>query len=73
MPQSIVKNFMHLVFSTKNREPLLLPPVEASLHAYLGTLCRDLECAPVQIGGYTDHVHILTLLSKKITVVKLLE
>ncbi len=73
MPQSLVKNYMHLVWSTKNREPLILPSIEPALHQKLGLLCRNLECARLKIGGYTDHVQVLMLLSKKITVVKLME
>jgi REP element-mobilizing transposase RayT len=47
--------------------------IQEALHGYLGGICRQLECHPVQIGGYNDHVHILCNLSKKITVIKLLE
>ena len=32
-----------------------------------------MECHPIKIGGYTDHVHILCMLSKKIALMKLLE
>ena len=64
---------MHLIFSTKNREPFIIPSIESALHEKLDLLCRDLECTLIKIGGYLDHVHILTLLSKKVTVVKLME
>lgn len=47
--------------------------VEEKLFAYLGGICKGLECNPVQIGGYRNHIHILCLLSKKITQMKLLE
>lgn len=73
MGQSLVKNYMHLVFSTKHREPLIYPPVEAELHSYLSVICSNLECKPIKVGGYTDHVHILCMLSKKIALMKLLE
>ena len=73
MPQSLVKNCMHLVFSTKYREHLIHPPGEEELHAYLGGICKRMECHPIKIGGYTDHVHILCMLSKKIALMKLLE
>jgi REP element-mobilizing transposase RayT len=43
------------------------------LHAYMGGICKDMECTPIKIGGYTDHVHILCMLSKKIALMKLLE
>ncbi|WP_339793508.1 MAG: IS200/IS605 family transposase [Imperialibacter sp.] len=73
MPQSLVKNYVHIVFSTKHREPLIYPPFEDELHRYMGGICNDLECIPIKIGGYVDHVHILCLLSKKIALMKLLE
>lgn len=73
MPQSLVKNYIHLVFSTKYREPFIHEPIEAELYTYLGGMCKILECQPIKVGGYTDHVHILCMLSKKIALMKLLE
>lgn len=73
MGQSLVKNYIHLVFSTKYRQKLIYPSVEAELHAYLGGICNKLECQPIKIGGYHDHVHILRRLSKKIALMKLVE
>ena len=73
MGQSLVKNYFHIVFSTKYRQPLIHSPYEAQLHSYLGGICNKLECQPIKIGGYTDHVHILCMLSKKITLMKLVE
>ena len=73
MPQSLVKNYTHLIFSTKGREHLILPGIEEQLHRYLAGICQELECQSVQIGGYTDHVHILCTLSKKMALIKLVE
>jgi len=73
MGQSLVKNYIHIIFSTKNREPLISGSYEAELHNVLGTICKNHECQPINIGGYTDHVHILCMLSKKITLITLLE
>jgi putative transposase len=73
MGQSLVQNYLHIIFSTKNRIPLIYPPYEEELYSYLGGICNKLECNPIKIGGYTDHVHILCKLSKKVTTVKLLE
>ena len=73
MGQSLVKNYLHIVFSTKHREPLIREHIEKELYAYLGGVCKNLECHPLKIGGYTDHIHILCMLSKKIALMKLLE
>lgn len=73
MGQSLVQNYLHIVFSTKHRQPLIHPPVEQELYAYLGGICNRLECPTLIVGGYTDHIHILCRLSKKIALMKLME
>ncbi len=73
MGQSLVKNYVHIVFSTKHRQPLIHPPYDVELYSYMGGICNNLESPVIKIGGYTDHVHILCMLSKKIALMKLLE
>ncbi|SMD43880.1 REP element-mobilizing transposase RayT [Aquiflexum balticum DSM 16537] len=73
MAQSLVKNYLHIVFSTKHRQPLISPEIANELYSYLGGICNNLDCSPIKIGGHIDHIHILCLLSKKITLIKLLE
>ena len=68
MAQSFSSVYLHLVFSTKNRVPCIIPELHSRLWAYLGGICRGLHCTPVQIGGTSDHVHILCLLSRDIAV-----
>ena len=73
MSQSLSKVYVHIIFSTKNRRNLIDDNIESSLHEYLGGICKGLECNPVRIGGYKEHVHILCLLSRKIAQMKLVE
>ena len=73
MPQSLSKVYVHIVFSTKYRLNLITDDVEESLYEYLGGICKGLECNPVKIGGYKNHVHVLCLLSRKVTQMELLE
>ena len=73
MAQSLVKNYIHIVFSTKHRFPFIDEPIENELFNYMGGVCKNLECQPIIIGGHSDHVHLLCLLSRKITLAKLLE
>ena len=47
--------------------------IENKLYAYIGGICRELECNPVAIGGHNDHIHILCLLSRKIALFNLVE
>jgi putative transposase len=73
MPQSVTKLYLHIVFSTKNHEPRLKDTISKELYSYLGGILNNIECLPIKIGGYSDHIHILCRMSKKITVIKLLE
>ena len=73
MSQSLSKVYVHITFSTKKRLNLIDKNIETSLYEYLGGTCKGLECNPVRIGGHKNHVHVLCLLSKKITQMKLLE
>jgi putative transposase len=73
MAQSLSMTFLHIVFSTKYRQKLILPPVENDLHRYIAEICRELKCPAIQVGGYTDHIHILCELSRTISISKLLE
>ena len=68
MPQSLSAVYLHLVFSTKDRHPFLRDPaLRAETHAYLGGVSKQLDCAPVIIGGVDDHVHILASHARTIT------
>lgn len=73
MGQSLVKNYIHIIFSTKNRQAFLKPQIEQDLYAYLAGISNNLECPALAVGGHIDHVHILCLLSKKRTLVELVQ
>jgi REP element-mobilizing transposase RayT len=73
MPQSLSKVYVHITFSTKRRYPLIDENIKEELWQYIGGLCKALECNPVRVGGYHDHIHVCCILSKKITQIKLLE
>lgn len=73
MGQSLVKDYIHIVFSTKLRKPFIDETIENELFAYLGGVCNKLDCTVLKVGGYTNHVHILCMLSKNITLSKLLQ
>ena len=73
MPQSLSKVIIHIIFSTKDREPWLDSDVRTRMHAYLATVCRDLGAEFVRIGGVADHVHIVTTLPRTVSQAQLVE
>jgi putative transposase len=73
MPQSLSSILVHLIFSTKNREPFLSPEIETELHPYMATIFRSLNSPSLAINGNFDHVHILFSLGRVIAVADLVQ
>jgi REP element-mobilizing transposase RayT len=73
MPQSLVRNYLHITFSTKHRVKIIDEQIQDELLKYLGGICKNNDCNPIIVGGHYNHVHILCLLSQKIALMKLIE
>jgi putative transposase len=73
MPQSLSYLLIHIVFSTKDRVPLLDSAVRPDLFAYLATVARNANCECYRVGGVADHVHLAIRLSRTITIGALAE
>ena len=71
MGQSLAQNYLHFIFSVKNRKPLISESIEQDVFRYIGGLCKKLECPPLEVGGYKNNGHILCMLSKKVTLTTL--
>jgi REP element-mobilizing transposase RayT len=67
MGQSVVQNYIHIVFSVKGRKELIDSHIRPALFAYLAGICAQNNCHVVVVGGHLDHVHILCNLSKNIS------
>ena len=68
MPQSLAKVYLHVVFSTKNRAPLLAHDWRPELFQVLGGATNNLGCQLLIVGGVTDHVHLLFVLGRTIAI-----
>ncbi len=75
MPQSLAQVYIHLVYSTKNREPLLHDAnTRAELYAYMATILRnEVDSPALIINGVDDHVHALIRLSRKFAIMKVVQ
>ena len=73
MPQSLARVLVHVVFSTRDRQPFLTDAIRSEMHAYLATGLGDAEHVVVRVGGVADHVHIALFLSRKESIAKLIE
>ena len=66
MAHPFARNHVHLVFSTKERRPLIKPALRDELYSYLRRVATDYGISIDLIGGTDDHVHILLDLPPKI-------
>ncbi len=57
----------------KNRKNQINEDIQDRLFDYIGGTCKGLECYPIQVGGYQNHVHILCQLSNKVTQTNLIK
>jgi REP element-mobilizing transposase RayT len=68
MSQSLAKVYVHAIFSTKNREPVLADDWRDELFCVLGGAANNLGCQSLIVGGVADHVHMLFQLGRTITI-----
>lgn len=64
MPQSLARVHLHLVFSTKRREPWLRDAVRGDLHAYMAATLKHAGCPVTAMNSVEDHIHLLIELSR---------
>ena len=73
MPQSLSNVLVHLIFSTKNREPIVPHDLLAPLHAYVAGIFDNLRCNSLRTGGVADHIHALFSLSRTVSIADVVE
>jgi len=73
MSQSLANIIVHLVFSTKDRRPLLRDEERAELHAYIAGVLKNHDSPLIEINSVRDHVHILFAQSKNHAPSKIVE
>jgi putative transposase len=68
MTHSYTTLWTHLIFSTKDRAPIINDNFEIELYNHLNSkLINDLDCHVEEINGSNDHIHLLFTLSPNIS------
>lgn len=62
--------FYHIIWSTKNRLPLLTPDIEPIIYGYLRSKAIALEARVFTLNGTPDHVHLVVSIPPKIPLAK---
>jgi putative transposase len=71
MAQSLSRILLHLVYSTYQRQPLILPEIQPQLHQYLGGILEENDSRAIAIGGMPDHVHLFFISSRNRSVAQM--
>ena len=62
MSQSFTNLLYHLIFSTKDRRPIITLDYQPRLYDYIGGIIREVGGTSLGINGIEDHVHVVTKL-----------
>lgn len=73
MPQSLAAIYVHLIYSTKSRQPLIRPEIEEELRKYHAGILKSLDSPMICSDGTADHVHILFRLGRKTSLATVVE
>jgi len=73
VPQSLSSILIHLMFSTKNREPWIRAAIESELFAYGTTVLKNAGCPTLAMNGTADHIHALLNLSRTKSMAQIVE
>lgn len=68
MPHTYTNLLTHIIFSTKDRTPIIGTDLRPRLHAYLGGIVRELGGTPLAVNGIADHLHLLVGLPPSLSV-----
>ena len=73
MSQSLSKLYIHIIFHIKNNMCYIKPEDEKELYSYIGSLVKISKSIPIIINGTENHIHVLCIMSKNISLSDLLE
>jgi putative transposase len=73
MPQSLARIMVHMVFSTKDRVPVLAGDVRPKLQAYMVGILSNLECPCLEVGGTANHMHVFYAMHRTRSVAEVVE
>ena len=67
---SFVSCLMHVVFSTKERRPLITSDLRVRLEPYLNGIAEKNNMRALAVGGIEDHMHILLSLPSTMAIAR---
>ena len=73
MPHSFNKIWIHAIWATKERQPLIQPKIEQNVYEYMRSQFLELNCQIKIINGMADHIHCLFLLNPQKSIAEVIK
>ena len=73
MRQTKAEIYLHFVWATYQRMPLVAPEIERDVHRCIESEAKRLKCATLAIGGMPDHVHLFVRMPTRISAAMLMQ
>src|SRR5947209_5365225 len=73
MRKNKIRVYVHFVWATWDRLPLIKPEFERALFGYISKVCEDDHCEVLALNGMEDHVHLLVALATTISMADLMK
>src|SRR5947209_3911709 len=73
MRRSKVEHYIHLVWATKERQPLVTPQIERDVYRCISSVAQGLRCVVHAIGGMPDHIHLVVWIPTTLPVAELMK
>lgn len=73
MRRSKIRVYVHVVWRTWDRLPLLTPQRQEQAYRVIGDKCEELGATIIAIGGVVDHAHLLVQIPATLTIAELVK
>ncbi len=73
MGSTLTNLLYHVIFSTKDRKPTIIPEIRDELHRYLGGIVKGEGGVLLQIGGMPDQIHMVIKLKPVYTLSEIMQ
>jgi len=73
MREPYTQLYVHLVWSTWDRQPLMSPVIKVAVYTCIKAECITLKAEALAVGGTADHVHVLVRIPSTVSIAELVK
>jgi len=73
MRRNKISMYLHLVWATSDRLPLITRDIRRPLYRCIESEARDMECTVLALNGMEEHVHLVVSLPTTVAIAELVK